>query len=294
MRRERDNQRRDYWNTKHRDPQWEEDIHIALFSDRQVDSPGFKRGVRLNTEELISDIAQLATRGDGGICSVLDFGCGAGDFLIELARTRPQIRCMGLDIADSAIDRASNRAQSAGVKNRIHWKVGDVSALSQIGERTNSFDVIVCRDMYYLLDRLEQELFWSACRQLLSFQGLLYVADLAIRSDSFSRIVTCLVDRQYGGDPISWRIEASTGLRRFSIEEQAAQHGFCFRDPPREDESAIANSYFVAALLVSDPNVKESFEQIAAIASINERGWSVLPYVRFNFRRKLEEKRPES
>lgn len=275
--------RRCYWEEKYQDPQWDEDIHLALFPPGRNDGEGFRQGIKLNTQKLLGDISELSHFNEKmESCTVLDFGCGAGDFLVQMGIIGPQVRCIGIDIAQNAIVRATRRAIAAGVDDRIEWKIGGVSALSEISQ---DLDIVVCRDMYYLLDKEEQEEFFANCQRLLPFGGVLYIADLSIKGDVLSKINSCLLDRQFGSDPITWEVIGHSGARRYSIEKQSGRHGFCSAKPPQIDEFAVANSYSAAAALTSDPGLKNAYEEIASVAKMKDHGLSLLPYARFYFSR---------
>ncbi|MGW3206155.1 class I SAM-dependent methyltransferase [Streptomyces sp. NPDC001135] len=60
---------------------------------------------------------------------VADLGCGSGERLIRLARTRPDIRGLGIDLADGAIDVATKAVAEAGLSDRIGITQGDATAL---------------------------------------------------------------------------------------------------------------------------------------------------------------------
>jgi len=63
-----------------------------------------------------------------GAKSVLDLGCGGGGFLIDACRTDPQIRGIGLDISEGAIEFARKSVAASGVADQIQLFVGDAFA----------------------------------------------------------------------------------------------------------------------------------------------------------------------
>ncbi len=60
---------------------------------------------------------------------VADLGCGSGERLIQLVRTRPGTLGLGIDVADGAIDVATKAVAEAGLSDRIHITRGDATAL---------------------------------------------------------------------------------------------------------------------------------------------------------------------
>lgn len=61
--------------------------------------------------------------------SALDVGCGPGQVAVRLAKLAPGLTITGIDIAPAMIERATRRAASAGVADRVTFKVGDALAL---------------------------------------------------------------------------------------------------------------------------------------------------------------------
>lgn len=60
-----------------------------------------------------------------GARSFVDLGCGGGGFLIDACRLRPEMRAVGLDISEGAIDFARRSVQESGLGARIQLFVGD-------------------------------------------------------------------------------------------------------------------------------------------------------------------------
>lgn len=70
--------------------------------------------------------------------SVLDIGCGNGDFLIQLAEMYPDIKFIGIDFSEEAIKLALNN--SACLIN-VNFYVLDINNLPF---KDNTFDTIIC------------------------------------------------------------------------------------------------------------------------------------------------------
>ncbi|MBI4287219.1 MAG: class I SAM-dependent methyltransferase [Chloroflexi bacterium] len=69
---------------------------------------------------------------------ILDIGCGDGIFDIEMARRGAQVE--GLDVSDSALERARWRVKQLGLQSRINFTRGDATKLPY---KDSSFDIVV-------------------------------------------------------------------------------------------------------------------------------------------------------
>lgn len=56
-----------------------------------------------------------------------DFGCGQGVWLVRLLQQRGDLRGTGIDTSDVALVAARERADAAGVSDRVQWLRGDVA-----------------------------------------------------------------------------------------------------------------------------------------------------------------------
>src|SRR5881394_1366493 len=76
---------------------------------------------------------QMLTAGMGGVLpeqdhpirfrSVLDVGCGTGNWLIETAKTSPTMkRLVGVDISTKMLDFAREQAEAEGVSDRVEFR----------------------------------------------------------------------------------------------------------------------------------------------------------------------------
>jgi SAM-dependent methyltransferase len=62
---------------------------------------------------------------------VLEVGCGTGNLLVQLAKTFPAARVLGVDIDVDSTATARSRAQDAGVAERVQVRLGTVAAATQ-------------------------------------------------------------------------------------------------------------------------------------------------------------------
>jgi 2-polyprenyl-3-methyl-5-hydroxy-6-metoxy-1,4-benzoquinol methylase len=98
---------------------------------------------------------------------VLDAGCGVGYGSALLAQLGGASRCMGVDIAPDAIERA--RADH-GSDPRLDFQLGDVTALELPDDR---FDVVTCFETIEHIDQAAQERFVAEAARVLRPGGLL-------------------------------------------------------------------------------------------------------------------------
>lgn len=108
---------------------------------------------RSNEEELarlrVQD--QMLTAGMGGVLAeqpdpaafrrILDVGCGTGGWLIEVAKTYPDIPLLvGVDISERFITYARTQAEAAHVDDRVQFRVMDATRMLEFPN--NSFDLL--------------------------------------------------------------------------------------------------------------------------------------------------------
>ncbi|HLZ58316.1 MAG TPA: methyltransferase domain-containing protein [Ktedonosporobacter sp.] len=73
--------------------------------------------------------------------SVLDVGCGTGDWLIEVAKTYPHMsRLVGVDISERMVKYANKQAAEQQVSDRVQFQVMD--ALRRFEFSDHSFDLV--------------------------------------------------------------------------------------------------------------------------------------------------------
>jgi SAM-dependent methyltransferase len=63
--------------------------------------------------------------------TLLDLGCGSGRFLAYLARYRPDLRIVGLDLAPAMVERGRRYMREAGVADRVDLRMGDMTAFTE-------------------------------------------------------------------------------------------------------------------------------------------------------------------
>lgn len=76
-----------------------------------------------------------------GFTRVLDLGCGDATFLTHLCESNDGITGYGIDIAPEAIAEGEERVKQAGLQDRIHLFVVDISELETAHEQLRGVDV---------------------------------------------------------------------------------------------------------------------------------------------------------
>ncbi|HYK70273.1 MAG TPA: class I SAM-dependent methyltransferase [Streptosporangiaceae bacterium] len=79
----------------------------------------------------------------GSYQAILDAGCGAGVFSLELAKQHPEARVTGVELEPELVERANEIARRAGLDN-CHFEQGDVTKL----DFENAFDLVVSVDNF--------------------------------------------------------------------------------------------------------------------------------------------------
>ncbi|MCB2078118.1 MAG: class I SAM-dependent methyltransferase [Novosphingobium sp.] len=102
---------------------------------------------------------------------VLDIGCGWGGMAIYLARNA-DVRVLGITLSEEQLALARQRAEAAGVSDRVSFELVDYRELPKRGQR---FDRIVSVGMFEHVGRPQFETFFRACANLLTDDGVMLI-----------------------------------------------------------------------------------------------------------------------
>ncbi len=122
--------------------------------------------------ELITQAAASATP---QAASVLDIGCGAGNYTLKLLQALPDLDCTLVDLSRPMLDRANARV-SAATHGSVTTIQGDVRAID-LGEE--QFDVILAAAvLHHLRDESEWRAVFTQFYRSLRPGGSLWISDL--------------------------------------------------------------------------------------------------------------------
>ena len=102
---------------------------------------------------------------------VLDIGCGWGGMAIYLAR-HFDVKVHGITLSEEQIALAKQRAEDAGVADRVTFELVDYRALPERGAR---YDRIVSVGMFEHVGRPQFETFFRSCANLLTNSGVMLI-----------------------------------------------------------------------------------------------------------------------
>jgi 2-polyprenyl-3-methyl-5-hydroxy-6-metoxy-1,4-benzoquinol methylase len=109
--------------------------------------------VNLLASEWLSQIPGLTDRLQTPGASAAEIGCGEGWAAISLARAFPEIRVDGYDNDDASIAAARKHAAEAGVSERAHFEVIDVTGDLPATITSGSYDLVMAFEMIHDLAR---------------------------------------------------------------------------------------------------------------------------------------------
>jgi len=118
---------------------------------------------------------------------VLDIGCGWGGMAIYLAR-KAGVEVLGITLSEEQLKLARERAEAAGVADRVRFELVDYRDLAKRGE---SFDRIVSVGMFEHVGVPQYQTFFRACARLLNEGGVMLLhtigrLDGPNRTDAFT------------------------------------------------------------------------------------------------------------
>jgi tRNA (cmo5U34)-methyltransferase len=150
--------------------------------------------------------------------SVLDVGCGAGNYTLKLLERLPNLDCTLVDLSRPMLDRAKERV-SAATKGKVECRQSDIRDLDPGAAR---FDIILAAAvLHHLRSDEEWKSVFAAFYWFLRPGGSIWIFDMV---ESTSREIEAMMRRRYG--------EYLTGLK----DEAYRDHVFAYiakEDTPR-------------------------------------------------------------
>lgn len=113
--------------------------------------------------------------------SVLDIGCGAGNYSVKLSQKKPDIDITLVDLSQPMLDRASERVQTV-TAGKVDIRKGDFRSIDFGSEK---FDVIIATAvLHHLRDDKDWESAFKKLFDLLKKGGSIWIFDLVHQSAS--------------------------------------------------------------------------------------------------------------
>lgn len=133
----------------------------------------------LDAAMILDLVAQTAAATNPHARSMLDVGCGAGNFTLKILSAIPNLDCTLLDLSQPMLNRAQERVGGA-TAGRVFLKLGDVRELD-LGLK--QFDIIIAAAVLHHLREYEE---WASvfCKfhRCLKPGGSLWISDLVSHS----------------------------------------------------------------------------------------------------------------
>lgn len=140
----------------------------------------------------MSLVAEAAAVTTPNARSVLDAGCGAGNYTLKLLEQLPDLDCTLVDLSEPMLERAKERARAA-TRGEVTCLPGDVRELDLGRER---FDVILAAAvLHHLRTDEEWRSVFSAFYAGLRPGGSIWIFDLV---ESSSKAIEAIMQRRYG------------------------------------------------------------------------------------------------
>lgn len=126
-------------------------------------------------------ITRAAAKSSPRATSVLDIGCGAGNYTLKLLQAAPDLNVSLVDLSQPMLDRAAQRIRPA-TKGEIQTRQADIRDL-ELGE--NQFDIILAAAVFHhLRGEAEWRAVFAKCFAALKPGGGLWIFDMIEHSSA--------------------------------------------------------------------------------------------------------------
>jgi tRNA (cmo5U34)-methyltransferase len=138
-------------------------------------------------------LTQAATEATPGAKSLLDIGCGAGNYTLKLLQRLPNLDVSLVDLSQPMLERAAERIRPA-TSGSVSAYQADIRDLELGAER---FDIILAAAVFHhLRSEVEWELVFSRCYAALRPGGGLWIADMVEHDHG---AIQRVMEERYGG-----------------------------------------------------------------------------------------------
>ena len=111
-----------------------------------------------------------------GIHSILDLGCGPGDWALSVAAAFPDIEVIGIDVSKTVIEEAASHARVRGYEN-AHFRLMD--ATQPLDFADDSFDLVNARTIVGFMNPELWPKLLQECRRILRPGGTFRVTEFS-------------------------------------------------------------------------------------------------------------------
>lgn len=110
--------------------------------------------------------------------SILDVGCATGGWAIEVARQYPTMKVVGVDISERMLRYAQQRAEEAGVADRVSFRIMD--ALRGLDFRDNTFDLVNERANFSYIRKWDWRKYLYELQRVVRPSGVVRLTEVAM------------------------------------------------------------------------------------------------------------------
>lgn len=142
---------------------------------------------------------------------ILELGCALGTNILNIAYTLPNAECVGMDLFESQIAEARNRARTLGLKN-MRFEAVD---LLEFGDDEEPYDYILACGVFSWVPEPVRERILELCGRLLKPNGIAYITYNIYPGWYMRQPLRDLVVMASGSGPIRERIQRSAHMLDF-------------------------------------------------------------------------------
>ena len=89
--------------------------------------------------------------------SILDLGCGAGDFTVEIAKKRPNAKIYAVDIQENNIDKLNHECKNCGITN-VETNICDVTDYCGTNLQDECIDTVFVSNLLHQIPKEDRGL----------------------------------------------------------------------------------------------------------------------------------------
>jgi ubiquinone/menaquinone biosynthesis C-methylase UbiE len=146
--------------------------HSRVIGDRNDADAYYKQNVK-RAKALARNYAERLSSLGFNEGKILDAGCGPGVYAIEIAKSFPKAKVIGIDLSEPVLDIARKIAEKEEVFDRVTFEKRDVQNLPFAD---NSFNAVINNNMLHIVENPVRML--NEINRVLASNGILELADI--------------------------------------------------------------------------------------------------------------------